>query len=168
MLGLSPLTRTFVVAASNILADKKLSRVIGQFSSLLALFALDRATKIWALRDLRVIGFIPVLPFFSLTYVENTGMAFGLGHHRNLFFTALTILLLPVLFYLQWSWSQKNRWIQAGLILVTAGAVGNLYDRIAYGYVVDFLYIHYWPVFNVADSCITVGACCLALGLNKE
>jgi signal peptidase II len=51
---------------------------------------------------------------------------------------------------------------------VLAGALGNLYDRIAYRYVVDFLYLHHWPVFNVADSCITVGACLLAWGLREE
>lgn len=136
--------------------------------SLAGLIGLDRWTKIWAMTDLRAVGFIPVFPFFSLTYVENTGMAFGLGHHKNIFFMAVTFLLLPVLFFLQWSWRNKNFWIQAGLLLVTAGALGNLYDRIAYGYVVDFLYIHYWPVFNVADSCITVGAACLAWGFQKE
>ena len=139
-----------------------------KFFSLAGLVCFDRWTKIWAMTDLRAVGFIPVFPFFSLTYVENTGMAFGLGRHKNIFFTIVTFLLLPVLFFLQWSWRSKNPWIQAGLLLVTSGALGNLYDRIAYGYVVDFLYIHYWPVFNVADSCITVGAACLAWGFQRE
>jgi len=142
--------------------------MILRFLSLSALFALDRATKIWAMRDLKMIGFIPVLPFFSLTYVENTGMAFGLGLRKNLFFTIVTFCLLPILVYLQFAWSQKNYWMRTGLLLITAGALGNLYDRVSYGYVIDFLYIHYWPVFNVADSCITIGACCLAWGINKE
>ena len=50
----------------------------------------------------------------------------------------------------------------------TTGAVGNLYDRFTQGYVVDFLHLHHWPVFNVADSCITVGAVMLAWGLKDE
>ena len=155
--------------ALNPLAEKGWrARVAIKSSCLAALFVLDRITKIWAMRDLRLIGFIPILPFFSLTYVENTGMAFGLGHHKNFFFLVVTSILLPILLFLQWNWRNKNLWVQAGLLLVTAGALGNLYDRVAYGYVVDFLYIHYWPVFNVADSCITIGALCLAWGFQRE
>lgn len=133
-----------------------------------ALFAVDRATKIWAARWLMPRGSLPVLPFFHLTYVENTGAAFGIGFSRNAFFAGLSVLLTGVLLYLQHAWRDRSRWLQWGLVLVTAGAIGNLYDRLAFGYVVDFLDFRVWPVFNVADSCVTVGACLLAWGLNRE
>jgi signal peptidase II len=135
---------------------------------LLGLLALDRWTKNWALDWLRERGSVPVASFFHLTYVENTGAAFGIGRARNGFFIGLSLALLGGLFYLQRSWPRRNPWLRAGLLLVVAGAVGNLYDRIAYGFVVDFLDFRVWPVFNVADSCVTTGAACLAWGLRKE
>ncbi len=136
--------------------------------ALAVIVAADRATKLWAVHWLMPRGYYPLLPFFDLAYVENTGAAFGIGFSRNAFFTGLSIVLLGVIFYLQRRWAGKNAWVQAGLVLVAGGALGNLYDRVTLGYVVDFLHIHYWPVFNVADSCVTVGAFCLAWGLRDE
>jgi signal peptidase II len=142
-------------------------RLLGP-AAFVVLLAADRATKLWAMRDLRLNGPIPVLPFFELSYVENTGAAFGLGHGANGFFVAVSIALIAVLAGLLRRWPKEDRVLQAGGLLVLAGAVGNLYDRVFYRYVVDFLYLHHWPVFNVADSCITVGACLLAWGLKDE
>lgn len=134
----------------------------------LALIALDRATKLWAMSDLRAAGSIPVLPFFEFSYVENTGAAFNLGHGANRLFIFVSIGLIFMLARLMRRWPITDLWLQGGGTLVLAGALGNLYDRIAYGHVVDFLYVHHWPVFNAADSCITVGACLLAWGLRDE
>ena len=136
--------------------------------SILGLFAVDRLTKYWALHWLKYNSSIPALPFFHLTYVENTGAAFGIGFHRNKLFIAISAALLAVLFYLQRQWSRRSPWLEAGVLLVIGGALGNLYDRIAYGYVVDFLDFRVWPVFNFADSCVTVGAFCLAWGMRAE
>jgi signal peptidase II len=132
------------------------------------LLVVDRATKLWAMRDLRLGGPIRVLSFFELSYVENTGAAFGLGHGANGFFIAVSGGLIAVLVLLLRRWPKDDFWLQAGGLLVLAGALGNLYDRLFYRYVVDFLYFHHWPVFNVADSCITVGAFLLAWGLKDE
>jgi signal peptidase II len=132
------------------------------------LLAADRATKLWAMRELRFDGPVPVLPFFELSYVENTGAAFGLGHGANGLFIAVSAVLIVVLARLLRRWPKDDLWLQAGGTLVLAGALGNLYDRLFYRYVVDFLYLHHWPVFNVADSCITVGALLLAWGLKDE
>lgn len=139
-----------------------------RLGAIAVLLAIDRASKLWAVIWLRPRGSIPVLPFFHLTYLENTGAAFGLGRDLNVFFTIVTVLMLGVLAYLHWAWRDKGSWILAGLALVGAGALGNLYDRLFYGFVVDFLDFRIWPVFNVADSCVTVGACCLAWGLRLE
>lgn len=136
-------------------------------AALLVLFAADRLSKYWAGAWLKPRISIPILPFFHLTYLENTGAAFGIGHRRNGFFIALTLILLAVLFYMRRKWPRDNRWLEAGFLLVAAGALGNLYDRMVYGFVVDFLDFRVWPVFNVADSCVSVGACCLAWGLYK-
>ena len=135
---------------------------------IVAVWIADRATKMWAMSWLLPRASVRVFPFFHLTYVENTGAAFGIGFSRNRFFTFLSAGLLAGLAYLQRGWPRSNRWLQVGLVLVAGGALGNLYDRLAYGYVVDFLDFRVWPVFNVADSCVSVGACCLAWGLHLE
>jgi signal peptidase II len=143
-------------------------RVPWRAAGIAAVWVVDRLTKLWALDSLLPLGSIQVFPFFHLTYVENTGAAFGIGFSRNGFFTVLSTILLAGLAYVQRGWPRTNRWLQAGLVLVAGGALGNLYDRLAYGYVVDFLDFRVWPVFNAADSCVTVGACCLFWGLRLE
>lgn len=132
------------------------------------IFVVDRATKAWAVDWLAPRGSFAVLPFFHLTYLENTGAAWGLFQDSNKALTAVSLLLLAMLFHLRRRWPKENRWSQYGISLVAGGALGNLYDRITMGCVVDFLDFMVWPVFNVADSCITVGACALAWGLRKE
>lgn len=105
---------------------------------------------------------LPVLRgFFSLTYVENTGAAFGLFRGQQVMFICMAILtVFIILFYL--SLTGDDEWmIRLALVLILAGALGNLVDRVAFGYVIDFLHLHYksfsWPVFNFADVCIDVG-----------
>lgn len=137
-------------------------------AAVIPLLALDRATKLWAVKALGAGATIPVIPFFDLVYVENTGAAFGMGRGAGKVLTAVSIGLVLGLQYLRRKWPKDDPWLQWGALLVTTGAVGNLYDRFAYGYVVDFLHLHHWPVFNVADSCISVGACLLAWGLREE
>ncbi len=137
-------------------------------AAVVALLALDRATKLWAAASLAAVGTIPLLPFFDLTYVENTGAAFGLGRGANKVLTAVSIGLVIVLQVLRRRWPKNDPWLQWGALLVTTGAVGNLYDRLMVGYVVDFLHLHHWPVFNVADSCISIGAGMLAWGMKDE
>ncbi|MDX6769596.1 MAG: signal peptidase II [Elusimicrobiota bacterium] len=139
-----------------------------RFPVVLVLLALDRATKVWAMRELAPVGTIPLLPFFDLTYVENTGAAFGLGRGGNGFFVLVSVGLTAALVWMMRKWPLDKLWLQWGGLLVVAGALGNLYDRVAYAFVVDFLHLHRWPVFNVADSCISVGACLLAWGLRDE
>ncbi len=134
----------------------------------IGLLALDRATKVWAAAKLAPIGTIALIPFFDLTYVENTGAAFGMGRGAGKLLTAVSIGLVIGLQYLRRRWPKDDVWLQGGALLVTTGAVGNLYDRLRFGFVVDFLHIHHWPVFNVADSCITVGALMLAWGMKDE
>jgi signal peptidase II len=123
------------------------------------LLALDQITKIWAIEALAPYGSREVIPgFFSLTYVQNTGVAFGFLAGHNWILGVAVALLLGVGLY----WARELDWRLREVNLVAAlllsGAVGNLIDRIRHGYVVDFLDFYvgtwHWPAFNVADSCI--------------
>lgn len=121
---------------------------------------------------------IDIVPFFQLTYVQNQGAAFSFlddaGGWQRWFFIALS--LMASLFITLWlSRLPKAEKLQSvGLAMVLGGAIGNLIDRVIYGYVIDFLDVYYqqwhWPVFNLADSAITVGVFLLLLDSfrNKE
>ena len=130
-----------------------------------AVIALDHLTKWWVSASLDYQEAIPVLPFFSLVLVHNTGAAFSFladaGGWQRWFFIAVGIVATVVIVRLLMRHSQDTRMAFA-LALVLGGALGNVIDRALLGYVVDFLYFHYgrfsFPAFNVADSAISVGA----------
>lgn len=123
----------------------------------LAVFLLDRISKVLIIENF-YFSSKKILPFFSLSYVENTGIAFGIMTNKNLFFTLSNTLFLILLVFFRRKFSQPLE--SAGLHLVIGGALGNIYDRIAYGFVIDFFDFSFFPaVFNVADAAITVGAC---------
>ena len=115
--------------------------------------------------------------FFSLTYVRNTGAAFGLfasvdSAVKSVVLNSVAVAaFVAVTFYALRS-SFKSVRLQLGLALVLGGAVGNLVDRVRFGFVVDFLLFgvggHYWPAFNVADSAICVGVGLLALDMLRH
>jgi len=124
----------------------------------------DRLTKIYFSNALSAGDSIPVIKgIFYLTLVHNRGGAFGILKNQVSFFILVSIAAsLFILFCLKKATAMEK----FALSLILAGAVGNLIDRVIYGYVIDFIDIHiepyfYWPVFNVADSAITIGACML-------
>ena len=112
----------------------------------------------------------PVTSFFDLVRYHNEGSAFGFlndaGGWQKWFFNGISIVASVVIIYLLKKHTNEKLFC-AGLALVLGGAIGNLYDRITLGYVVDFLNFHlnnhYWPAFNVADSAICVGVGLLLL-----
>ncbi|ARU54915.1 lipoprotein signal peptidase [Oleiphilus messinensis] len=136
-------------------------------------FVLDLVTKFYASTSLDYARSVEILPFFNLTLLHNTGAAFSFlasesGWQRWLF-TGLAIIVSGVL--LRWLYTLKGSdvWLSIAIALVLGGALGNLYDRITLGYVVDFLHF-YWrdyhfPAFNLADSAISVGAVMLAVDI---
>ena len=134
----------------------------------LAVIAADHLTKWWVSSTLDFQEFIPVLPFFSLVLVHNTGAAFSFlanaGGWQRWFFIGVGIVATVVIVRLLKRHAHEPRMAFA-LALVLGGALGNVIDRVVLGHVVDFLYFHYkgfaWPAFNVADSAITVGAALL-------
>lgn len=125
-------------------------------------FLIDRLSKEWVIRNVSLGESWDVLPFFHLTYVENTGIAFGMGQNQNLLFIGTSILLIILLLIFQKHWKMGgNLLFQIGLSFVIGGALGNLYDRIIHGSVIDFLDFfagpYHWPAFNAADSFICIG-----------
>ena len=137
---------------------------------------LDLGTKYLASTNLDYGISVPVLPFFNLTLLHNTGAAFSFlaeqGGWQRWFFAVLAIGVSVMLI----AWLQRlprsDRWLSIALALVLGGALGNLYDRLVLGYVVDFIHLYYgayhFPAFNIADSAITVGAVMIALDMFRK
>jgi signal peptidase II len=135
---------------------------------------LDRITKFWIVSHIKPGHAIVLIPrVLRLTHVLNTGAAFSMFEGstsptlvRNLLI-GFSIVAVVVVLSLIWKMGRSITLTSVALALILGGAVGNLYDRIRFAYVVDFLEVHiihyHWPDFNVADSAIVVGACLLLL-----
>lgn len=125
------------------------------------LTVIDRLTKYAAVATVKVDGSKEFLfGLFNFTYVENTGAAFSLFSDKTDALSLLTVLFLVAMVFLLMKKTFSSKFLNASLMLVIAGGLGNLIDRIYYGYVIDFiepLFIDF-AVFNFADCCITVGA----------
>jgi signal peptidase II len=153
----------------SLLADSRL-RLAG-LVAVLVVFA-DQATK--ALVDVTMVPHetVDVLPFFALSYVRNTGAAFGVlaaappGFRLPLFF-AVTVAAVGALVSFLRRTAPDQRWLVAALGGILGGALGNLICRLRYGEVIDFLDFHWgalhWPAFNVADAAITLGVAVVLL-----
>lgn len=129
------------------------------------LVGLDRLAKDLVVDALDYGVFVHVTPFFNLCHVRNTGAAFSFlgeaGGWQILAFAAAAVLVTLACLFFIWRGARRTLFA-ASLTLVAGGALGNLWDRLVYGYVIDFLDFHafgwHWPAFNVADICICVGA----------
>ena len=118
----------------------------------------DQATKAAIHACLSPTQSLPLIPpVLWLTYVQNTGAAFGLFRGHSIVFVLVSVMIAAWIL-MELTRRRHRRWpIQLGLSLILGGAVGNLIDRLRVGYVVDFIDVRVWPVFNLADSAITVG-----------
>lgn len=124
----------------------------------LAIVLADQFTKFLALKFLSPSESVPVLRgIFHLRLIKNPGIAFGLFRTRTFLLTVIVVLCLVGLVLLAVQMRRGRLAQQVALAFILGGAVGNLIDRLMFGYVVDFLDFRVWPVFNVADSFITVG-----------
>jgi len=137
-----------------------------------AILILDQFTK-WLVASHMQVGEsiypIPALAdFFSITFVTNTGVAFGLFQNGGVLFTIVRIIVIAVIVrYLLHM--PSGRWlVRAALSMILAGAIGNLIDQLRLGYVIDFVAVGWWPKFNVADSSIVVGTIALAISMLLE
>ncbi len=130
------------------------------------LIVIDQWTKYWAQTKLQPKGFIDVIEgIFSLTYVRNTGAAFGILQGQKWLLLLLTVVVLVFAIWYLIRNRITNPWILTSGATVLAGAVGNLIDRIRLSYVIDFLEVRFitFPVFNVADCCVVFGMIILGI-----
>jgi signal peptidase II len=132
---------------------------------------LDQLSKFAAVKYLTRHAEVALLPFLNMTLVYNTGAAFGFLSNaagwQNLLFVVVALVACAIILAMARRLGPHDRFMGWGLMLVLGGAVGNLIDRLAHGYVIDFIDIYYrtwhWPVFNIADSAITIGAAFLII-----
>ena len=129
---------------------------------------LDRITKIFFSNILSVGESLPVLHnILHMTLVHNPGIAFGLFKNHGVVFIIIPmiaiVLLIYNIYYYKSNDENLSRLYIVAFSMILAGAIGNLVDRIVFGYVIDFIDLRIWPVFNVADSAITIGAAIIAL-----
>ncbi|HEY3645066.1 MAG TPA: signal peptidase II [Gammaproteobacteria bacterium] len=138
----------------------------------LAVIVLDQLSKWFVASHMQVYQTIYVLPVFNIALLHNTGAAFSMlagqpGWQRWFFVVLALVIAALIVVWLARLPANTSRWMAMGLALVAGGAVGNVWDRLVQGYVVDFLQFHwagwFFPAFNVADSAITVGAIVLVL-----
>ena len=144
----------------------------------IAILALDRWTKVLIQTRFDLNESASVIDgFFNITYFRNTGVAFGIFSSisspvKSLLLSAFTVLAALIVVIYSLRSPLRNRLLQVALSLILGGALGNLYDRVAYGYVVDFLEFfvrsYHWPSFNIADSAISTGVVLLALEIIRN
>lgn len=124
-------------------------KYLNHFLLILSLVFLDQISKLYFIRN----G----------NFVSNTGTFFGLFKNMNLFFIILSILVIFIVLYF---YKEKN--LRHGFDFVLAGAFGNLFDRLFKGFVVDFIDLRFWPVFNFADVFVTLGVLILLYKIYKD
>jgi signal peptidase II len=156
-------------------ADVKLERKYLVLTAIAGfIIVLDQLVKLYVHTDFALGESHPVLPgLFHITYVRNTGAAFGIFRDypdifRQLFFLSMPPIAAVIILFMLRSVENSDRWQVFALSLIFGGAIGNYIDRLRFGYVIDFLDFHYkevwaYPAFNIADSAIVVGVGLLLL-----
>lgn len=156
------------MAIMSVLKGKVLLYLVG-----FTIIVIDQYTK-FLVRTNMVLGeTIIVHPalvdIFDLTYTTNTGIAFGLFKGIGQIVSVIAALVVIVIIYYNHQFSDREVWLRVALGMQMGGAIGNnLIDRLYMGHVIDFLHIHYWPIFNVADSSITVGVIIMLILMVKD
>ena len=137
-------------------------------------FIADRVTKLMSIKHLKNGNDITIIKnIFDFQYVENRGAAFGILAGKKYILIILTaIIVLGMIYYLV-KYKPESKLLKVSLALIISGALGNIYDRISYNYVVDFIYIHYkdiftWPNFNIADMLVVAGTILMSLYIIKD
>lgn len=148
------------------------------FLAALGLVALDQATKAVVARTVPLYESVPVVKgFFNITRIHNRGAIFGTFSQTDnrLVFALLTAASLAALAFVVsyfFKTPDSDKLMKVSLTLIMAGALGNQFDRLVRGHVIDFLDFYvgraHWPFFNVADSCITIGACLMLVTLFRR
>ncbi len=134
------------------------------FVFVLTVLIIDQGSKYYVVNNMNLEASIPVINnFFHFTYVENTGAAFGILPNQVIFFILVSIVAVVLLTLYYHQLPKNDYWQKSATCLIMGGALGNLIDRIRLGVVIDFLDFRIWPVFNLADTAISVGVGLLIL-----
>jgi signal peptidase II len=134
---------------------------------------LDRLSKIWAISELSEnSGIILIKDFFGLEYLENRGAAFGILQNKTILLAIVTLFVISGMIYYIIAYKPKSKLVRLSFAMIISGALGNLYDRLFYKYVVDFILLHYkdvyyFPTFNIADMLVVLGTCILMISILK-
>jgi signal peptidase II len=151
--------------------DKRVGALRWLWLSLAVVIA-DQLTKALIVREFELYEVLDVLPVLEITRLHNTGAAFSMlagasGWQRWFFIGLALVVSAGIVYWMRNLPRQSAAYLPVALALVMGGALGNVIDRIWHGYVIDFLHFHwdtaYFPAFNVADTCITIGAGLLIL-----
>ncbi len=139
------------------------------FLTALLIALLDQLTKFLIRQTFQINQSKSIIKnFLHLTYVNNTGSAFGLFKGFNLFFILLSIIVILVILYNIKKIKENEKAMQFSVGLLLGGTIGNLIDRLVYGFVIDFIDFRIWPVFNIADSAVTISIVFLIVLLWKK
>ncbi|HAP32576.1 MAG TPA: signal peptidase II [Firmicutes bacterium] len=135
------------------------------FKVALVVFVLDRVSKLWVVNHFNPGEIRPLLDgAIYLTFMRNPGAAFGLFAYQTPYLIAISLILI-VLTVIVAHFTPYQKTLRTGLAVMLGGAAGNLFDRLQTGYVVDFIDLRFWPVFNLADVAIVAGVFLMAFGL---
>lgn len=138
-------------------------------STAIIIAVIDQLTKFLARQNLQLNESIPIIKnIFHLTYITNTGSAFGMFQGFNLLFIIFSIIVIIILSNHLKKIKPNERYLQFAVSLLLGGTIGNLLDRIFYGAVIDFIDLRVWPVFNIADSAVTISILFLIILLWKK
>ena len=140
------------------------------YTTMIILFfaIIDQISKEIIIRNLNVHQSLPEEGFFRFTHVRNYGSAFNLVDDANILLLIIGILAVCLIIYLLIFVANGSLFLEISISLMLSGAIGNLTDRIRHGSVTDFIDVGTWPVFNIADSCISIGMAMLIFHLYKE
>ena len=141
----------------DIIKDKNILKDFIFWPTIVVVFLLDQLSKNIVTNIFKDGKIWPEESPIRLAYVTNTGSAFGLFQNATLFLTIASIIGICFLFYLYYYKAKSKPILRFALGLMVGGALGNLFDRVYQGYVVDFIGVWWWPWFNIADSSVSVG-----------
>lgn len=135
----------------------------------LSVLILDQLTKFFIHQNLGLGQSIPLIRnILHFTYVTNTGSAFSLLKGHNLLFILFSLVVIAFIWYYAKEIKENEKYLQIAVGLLLGGTLGNLTDRLVHGFVVDFIDFRIWPVFNVADSVVTISVIFLIIFLWKK
>ena len=139
------------------------------FATALLIVFLDQITKFLIKQNFQLNQSIPIIKnILHLTYITNTGSAFGLFKGLNVFFILFSIIVIILIFYYLNKIKENEKALLFAIGLLLGGTIGNLIDRVFYGVVTDFIDFRIWPVFNLADSAVSISVILLIVLLWKK